>query len=151
MNNLLIETSYFGIVLSLLTYWLAVQIRKRWSYSLLNPLLISAFLTIFVLYVLDIDFQTYNQGAQMITYLLTPSTVCLAIPLYKQIKTQYLFKDISTFKKEFTDFLIKKGYRSEALNLKIEGIKIKKMKVYSSERNIKNLKIENMIFDTIDS
>lgn len=72
-------------------------------------------------------------------------------PLYKQIKTQYLFKDISTFKKEFTDFLIKKGYRSEALNLKIEGIKIKKMKVYSSERNIKNLKIENMIFDTIDS
>ena len=52
MNNLLIETSYFGIVLSLLTYWLAVQIRKRWSYSLLNPLLISAFLTIFVLYVL---------------------------------------------------------------------------------------------------
>ena len=90
MNNLLIETSYFGIVLSLLTYWLAVQIRKRWSYSLLNPLLISAFLTIFVLYVLDIDFQTYNQGAQMITYLLTPSTVCLAIPLYKQ--TQVLVK-----------------------------------------------------------
>ncbi|OUQ30028.1 LrgB family protein [Massilimicrobiota sp. An134] len=90
MNNLLIETSYFGIVLSLLTYWLAVQIRKRWSYSLLNPLLISAFLTIFVLYVLDIDFQIYNQGAQMITYLLTPSTVCLAIPLYKQ--TQVLVK-----------------------------------------------------------
>ncbi len=90
MNNLLIETSYFGIVLSILTYWLAVQIRKRWSYSLLNPLLISAFLTIFVLYVLDIDFQTYNQGAQMITYLLTPSTVCLAIPLYKQ--TQVLVK-----------------------------------------------------------
>ena len=78
MNNLLIETSYFGIVLSILTYWLAVQIRKRWSYSLLNPLLISAFLTIFVLYVLDIDFQTYNQGAQMITYLLTPSTVCFS-------------------------------------------------------------------------
>ena len=55
------------------------------------------------------------------------------------------------FKEEFIDLLIKKGYRSEALNLKIEGIKIKKMKVYSSESNITNLKIENMIFDTIDS
>lgn len=72
-------------------------------------------------------------------------------PLYKQIKTQYLFKDISTFKKEFTDSLISQGYHSDALNLKIEGIKIKKMKVYSSERDIQNLKIENMIFDTIDS
>ena len=60
MNNLLIEASYFGIVLSLLTYWLAVQIRKRWSYSLLNPLLISAFLTIFVLYVYSTKYLSFK-------------------------------------------------------------------------------------------
>ncbi len=71
--------------------------------------------------------------------------------LYKQVKTRYQFTNIGKFKEEFIDLLIKKGYRSEALNLKIEGIKIKKMKVYSSESNITNLKIENMIFDTIDS
>ncbi len=93
MNNLLIETTYFGIVLSLSTYWLAVQIRKRWSYPIFNPLLMSALFSIMILYVLNIDFQTYNQGAQMITYLLTPATVCLAIPLYKQ--TQVLMKHFS--------------------------------------------------------
>ena len=39
-----------------------------------------------------IDFDTYNQGAQMITFLLTPSTVCLAVPLYKQ--SQILMKHL---------------------------------------------------------
>ncbi|UTY39740.1 LrgB family protein [Allocoprobacillus halotolerans] len=43
MNDLLMNTAYFGIVLSLLTYWLAVEIRKKWNYPLLNPLLMSAF------------------------------------------------------------------------------------------------------------
>lgn len=90
MSNFLTETVYFGLVLSLLTYWVAVQIRKRLPYPVFNPLLISAIMTIIVLYLFNIDFETYNQGAQMLTYLLTPATVCLAIPLYKQ--TQVLIK-----------------------------------------------------------
>lgn len=84
MNKILIETMYFGIVLSLLTYWIAVMIRKKFPYPFFNPLLISAFITIAFLCIFNIDFDTYNQGAQMITNLLTPSTVCLAVPLYKQ-------------------------------------------------------------------
>ncbi len=72
-------------------------------------------------------------------------------PLYKQVKTRYQFKNIDSFKEEFVNELIQKGYRREALNLKIAGIKIKKIKVYSSESVITNLKIENMIFDTIDT
>ena len=71
--------------------------------------------------------------------------------LYKKVKTRYQFKNIYDFKQEFVNLLIKKGYRSNALNLKISGIKIKKMKVYSSESTIRNLKIENMTFDIIDS
>lgn len=85
MNSLLTETLYFGMVLSLLTYWLAVQIRKKCPYPIFNPLLMSAIMCIIFLIIFDIDFTTYNQGAQFITYLLTPSTVCLAIPLYKQM------------------------------------------------------------------
>ena len=50
-------------------------------------------------------------------------------PLYKQVKTRYQFKNIDDFKEEFINLLIKKGYRSNALNLKISGIKIKKMKI----------------------
>ena len=86
MNNILAGTIYFGIVISLLTYWLAIQIRKKLPYPIFNPLLISGIMTIIFLVVFDIDFDTYNKGAQFITILVTPATVCLAVPLYKQIK-----------------------------------------------------------------
>ncbi|WP_050636638.1 LrgB family protein [Candidatus Stoquefichus sp. SB1] len=92
MDRIFIETMYFGIVLSLLSYWVAVQIRKKFPYPLFNPLLISAIISIAVLSLFHIDFDTYNKGAQMITFLLTPSTVCLAVPLYKQ--SQILMKHL---------------------------------------------------------
>ena len=32
----------------------------------------------------DIDYEQYNEGAKYLSYLLTPATICLAIPLYEQ-------------------------------------------------------------------
>ena len=86
MDSFLLETVYFGIVISLLSYWIAVQIRKLLPYPIFNPLLISAVISIGILIIFDIDFDTYNKGAQFITFLLTPATVCLAVPLYKQVQ-----------------------------------------------------------------
>ena len=40
--------------------------------------------------IFDIDYDTYNEGAKYISYLLTPATVCLAVPLYRQLQ---LLKD----------------------------------------------------------
>jgi putative effector of murein hydrolase len=37
------------------------------------------------LLVLDVDYATYNEGAKYISYFLTPATVSLAIPLYRQM------------------------------------------------------------------
>ncbi|UTY39739.1 LrgB family protein [Allocoprobacillus halotolerans] len=45
-----------------------------------------------ILVIFDIDFETYNEGGQYISFLLTPSTVCLAVPLYKQ--SQILIKHL---------------------------------------------------------
>lgn len=86
MDKILIETIYFGIVISFLSYWIAMQIRKKLPFPIFNPLLISAIICITILVVFDINFDTYNKGAQFITMLLTPATVCLAVPLYKQVK-----------------------------------------------------------------
>ena len=38
-----------------------------------------------VLVVAGVDYETYNASAKYLSYLLTPSTVCLAIPLYEQL------------------------------------------------------------------
>ena len=39
-----------------------------------------------VLVSLHIDYDVYNEGAVYISYLLTPATVCLAVPLYEQFE-----------------------------------------------------------------
>lgn len=85
LNNILSESVYFGMVLSIAAFWLGAQLKKRWNYSMVNPLLIATILIIIILAVFRIDYETYNYGAQYLTYLLTPATVCLAVPLYKQL------------------------------------------------------------------
>ena len=57
MDSFLLETVYFGIVISLLSYWIAVQIRKLLPYPIFNPLLISAVISIGILIIFDIDFD----------------------------------------------------------------------------------------------
>lgn len=80
------QSIYFGFVLSILAYMIGVWLKKKLGWPILNPLLIAMFLVIAVLLVFKIDYETYNSSAKYISYLLTPSTVCLAIPLYKQLE-----------------------------------------------------------------
>ena len=51
-----------------------------------NPLLISIVAVIIFLVAFDIPYESYNAGAKYLSYLLTPATVCLAIPLYEQVE-----------------------------------------------------------------
>ena len=82
----LFETSLFaGTALSLLGYMLGAFLKKKCKNPLLNPLLISIIISIVVLVVAGVDYETYNASAKYLSYLLTPSTVCLAIPLYEQL------------------------------------------------------------------
>ena len=86
MKELLCNSIGFGVVLSLVAYWIGMFLKKRFRLQVLNPLMIAIALTIIVLLVCDIDYQSYNKSAKYLTYLLTPATVCLAIPLYEQFK-----------------------------------------------------------------
>ena len=80
------ESLYFGFVISILAYLFGVWLKKRLGWAILNPLLVSVVLVIVLLVGLGIDYDTYNYSAKYISYLLTPSTVCLAIPLYRQLE-----------------------------------------------------------------
>lgn len=80
------ESAYFGFVLSLAAYLAGVWMKKKLGWAILNPLLVSVVLVVACLLAFHIDYQSYNESAKYISYLLTPSTVCLAIPLYKQLE-----------------------------------------------------------------
>jgi predicted murein hydrolase (TIGR00659 family) len=86
INELLLNSTYAGVAISLVTYMIGVQLKKKFKIGLFNPLLISIAVTIILLLATNVEFDTYKQGAKYLSWFLTPATVCLAIPLYEQLE-----------------------------------------------------------------
>ena len=84
MGEFLLESQFFGLFLSLAFFQLARWLNRKAGREVISPLLFATLLCIAVLLVFDIDFEVYNRGAQYLDVLLTPATICLAIPLYRQ-------------------------------------------------------------------
>lgn len=85
MKETIANSLYFGVLLTLITYIIGLKVNRRFKKSIFNPILISVVSIILILLISDIDYDSYNKGGQLITFLLTPATICLAIPLYQQI------------------------------------------------------------------
>ena len=84
-SNMLHGSTFFCMAISLFGYEAGIFLRKKLKIGIFNPLLVSIVFVIIVLKVTGIDYDTYDKGANVLSYLLTPSTVCLAIPLYQQM------------------------------------------------------------------
>ncbi|MGN0374597.1 MAG: LrgB family protein, partial [Butyrivibrio sp.] len=76
---------FFGVVISLLGYWIGTVLKKKFKLPIFNPLLIAVIITVAVLCLCGIEYKTYEQSAKYLSYFLTPATVSLAIPLYEQL------------------------------------------------------------------
>lgn len=85
MHDFIASSAYFGVFVSLAAYFLGMILRKKTGLSILNPLLLSVILVMALLAALKIDYAAYNQSAELLSSLLTPATICLAVPLYEQI------------------------------------------------------------------
>lgn len=85
MEQFLVDSVFFGAVISLLAYEVGLLLKKKFKLAILNPLLLAVICVMAVLVILDVDYEQYNEGAKYISYLLTPATVCLAVPLYEQL------------------------------------------------------------------
>ena len=86
MNALVLNCACFGVFLCLGAYFLAVRINRRWKSPLTNPLLLAAACVIAVLVLCRVDYTVFRDSAGPLSYLLTPATVSLAIPLYRQLE-----------------------------------------------------------------
>ncbi len=78
------DSVFFGLMLSLGAYGIGILLKRKLKLAIFNPLLVAAVLIVAFLSVAKIDYETFNNGAKYISYLLTPATVALAIPLYRQ-------------------------------------------------------------------
>ena len=86
MNEFFANAAFAGVSVSLISYMIGVYLKKKLNVGLFNPLLISIAVTIIFLVLSHIDYDAYNEGARYLSWLLTPATVCLAIPLYEEFE-----------------------------------------------------------------
>lgn len=84
MSKLFESSVYAGVAISLVAYVIGSWANRKTKLAIVNPILIAIALTIVVLSVAHVDYETYNQGAKYLSWFMTPATVCLAIPLYEQ-------------------------------------------------------------------
>ena len=84
--NMLENSVFFGVMISLVSYAVGMWLKRKTGWALMNPLLVSIILVIATLLLFNISYDSYKQGSNIITYLLTPATVCLAVPLYQQVE-----------------------------------------------------------------
>lgn len=85
MADFLGNSLFFGVAVSLAGYEVGLLLRRKFAVAILNPLLIAIVCVILFNKALDIPYEEYYAGAQYLSYLLTPATVALAVPLYRQL------------------------------------------------------------------
>ena len=86
MNDLIQSSAMFGVVISLIGYGIGMFLKSKLHCSIFNPILISIIIVMVTLLAFDIDYDSYLSSAKYLSWLLTPATVSLAIPLYAQIE-----------------------------------------------------------------
>jgi len=73
------------LTLTLFAWILAVSVSARLNrHPLANPVLISIVLLSCALWLFDVPYQQFFEGAQFIHFLLGPATVAIAVPLFRQ-------------------------------------------------------------------
>jgi predicted murein hydrolase (TIGR00659 family) len=74
----------FGLSLTIGIFFLARLLYNRWHHPLLNPVTVAIGGVIAVLLTFDIKYEDYMEGGQHLHFLLGPSVVALALPIYER-------------------------------------------------------------------
>ena len=115
MSKLLQDSAFFCLAISLIGYEIGIILRQKTKLALCNPLLISIVFIIIILKVTNIKYEVYEDGSQLLSYLLTPSTVCLAIPLYQHIE-KLNEEQLVTFRRDHVGFIFQSFHLMGTLN-----------------------------------
>ena len=83
----------FGIMLTVVAFYIGSMFSKKVKSPLANPLLIAMIICIVVMKLLHISYDDYMEGAQFISLFLVPATAILGLSIYRQrevLKEQFL-------------------------------------------------------------
>ena len=80
------QSAFFSVALSIGAYIAGLAISRKTKLAIFNPFLVTMVIIIPVLLLFKIDYADYNGDTEFLKYLLTPTTVCLAVPLYQKLE-----------------------------------------------------------------
>lgn len=81
----IIASPLFGITLSAVCFEIGVYLNKKTGSPMTNPLLLGIALSILVLKIFNIPLESYNNGGDIISMMLSPVTAVLAVSIYNQL------------------------------------------------------------------
>ena len=87
MTDFLSSSSFFAVILTMAAFTVGSAAQKKTKLAILNPILVGSVIVMAVLKVLDIPNAAYQEGCKLLSYLLTPATICLAIGFYQQFQS----------------------------------------------------------------
>ncbi|PCH77954.1 MAG: murein hydrolase effector protein LrgB [Flavobacteriaceae bacterium] len=76
----------FGFFITILAFYIAQRLKKRFNYVFLNPVLVSMVAIITFLECVSVDFDTYNNGAKYLSFFLSPTIVALGVLFYEKFE-----------------------------------------------------------------
>ena len=84
--KLLEAIDIFPVLLTLGAFRLGQLCQSKWKKPFFNPTLIATVLIVLFLLSTGYDSTVYSQGMRKMSWLMTPATICLAIPMYEQFR-----------------------------------------------------------------
>ena len=82
----LLNIGILPVVLTLFAYQMGAVCQKKFKLPIFNPILIGMIIVILTLKVTGLSTGSYQNGVKLMSWLMTPATVCLAIPMYEQVQ-----------------------------------------------------------------
>jgi putative effector of murein hydrolase len=85
MPDFILGSDFFYVAITLAAFGIGFLIQKKWKLAIFNPLLIATILIMAFLLLTGIPNEQYQEGCEVLSWLLTPATICLAISFYEQL------------------------------------------------------------------
>lgn len=82
----LLSIGILPVALTLIAFLAGQKLQKKFRSPLLNPILVALVLVLAVIAVTGLPLTEYKSGMDTISWLLTPATICLAVPMYEQFQ-----------------------------------------------------------------
>ena len=84
--RLLESIDIFPLILTLAAFRIGQLCQQKWKKPIFNPTLIGMMLVIAFLLATGMNTEGYTTGMRKMSWLMTPATICLAIPTYEQFQ-----------------------------------------------------------------